>query len=337
MNSVRRDGYVDKVDNGALQGWAVDITDIRRRVTVAVFHEGERLGETAACLFREDLRRAGIGDGRGTYGFSFPVPDWLRSKRTYALDAYVDDFQLHNSPITVTEEPELPFRRTGGHVRDFLGQQYLYGAGIEIGALHKPMRVPAPTLVRYVDSRPSEELSQHYGREVSGHEIVNVDIVTNADTLTGIDDETQDFVIANHVLEHLENPILAVKNMLRVLRASGIVFLSIPDKRYTFDVDRPVTDFSHVLQDYLHGPELSRRAHYEEWIRVVEKEQDAEGARLRYLMEESRYAIHFHVWTPFDMFDTFSGMRSVVRLPFEIDAFKANGQEAVFVLRKTAH
>ena len=63
----------------------------------------------------------------------------------------------------------------------------------------------------------------------------------------------QDFVIANQVLEHFQNPLLALQNMLRVLKPGGVLYLSLPDKRFSFDVDRPVTTVEHVLRDYRRG------------------------------------------------------------------------------------
>jgi ubiquinone/menaquinone biosynthesis C-methylase UbiE len=38
-------------------------------------------------------------------------------------------------------------------------------------------------------------------------------------------DSSQDFVIANHLLEHLPDPIGALKEWYRVLRAGGTLFL----------------------------------------------------------------------------------------------------------------
>ena len=40
-----------------------------------------------------------------------------------------------------------------------------------------------------------------------------VDVVDDAQTLATFPDESVDFVIANHVLEHLEDPIGALENV----------------------------------------------------------------------------------------------------------------------------
>jgi hypothetical protein len=123
--------------------------------------------------------------------------------------------------------------------------------------------------------------------------------------------------------------------MLRVVRSGGVVFLSLPDKRHTFDAGRPVTTFEHILEDYKNGPERGREAHYREWIGLVENIPAAESdARLHFLMNVSNYPIHFHVWTQFEMWEMFNQARTVLPFSYEIDCFKANDAEALFVLRK---
>lgn len=328
---MRTRGYVDVFDNGNLLGWAMDESCPETPVVVCFYREDICIGKAHANLFREDLRRAAIGNGTGKYGFCFPVPQDIRSSGRYKLSVKSDGQPLVNSPFEVIEEVE-PFRRRGGHVRDWLGRQYCLGTGLEIGALHKPM--PVPGKVAYVDTRTKDDLMALYGSEVAGHELVPIDYLTDATTLTGIPDSSQDFVIANQVIEHLENPALAIQNMLRVVKAGGYVFLSIPDKRYTFDVNRPVTTFEHILHDYREGPEWARQAHYEEWIQLVEQQEDRDGARLHFLMNIQRYPIHFHVWTQFEMIEMFRGLREYEQFSFEIDCFKANDYEALFVLRK---
>ena len=100
---------------------------------------------------------------------------------------------------------------------------------------------------------------------------MHVDIVDDGERLETIGDLTQDFVIANHFIEHSQNPIGAIENMLRVLKHGGILYLAVPDKRYTFDIDRPVTTIEHLLQDYEQGPQWSKRQHFEEWSRFIDK------------------------------------------------------------------
>src|SRR5205807_8222562 len=123
-----------------------------------------------------------------------------------------------------------PFRNTGIDVRVFLSEQYLTGSGMEVGALNNPTKVAQGARVLYLDTRPTEEVFAWYATEMQGQQTVQVDIVTDGNTLAAVADDSQDFFIANQVLEHLENPLLALHNMLRVLKRKGILFLCLPDK-----------------------------------------------------------------------------------------------------------
>jgi hypothetical protein len=112
--------------------------------------------------------------------------------------------------------------------RETIARTYLRGEGIEIGALHRPLPVPKNARVKYVDRVSRRELANQYP-ELDPRQMVDVDIVSDGETLDSVADESQDFVIANHFLEHCQNPILAVENMLRVLRLEGIAYLAVPD------------------------------------------------------------------------------------------------------------
>ncbi len=72
------------------------------------------------------------------------------------------------------------------------------------------------------------------------------------------------------VVEHLEDPIQGLPTFLRVVRPGGIVFLSLPDARYTCDAARERTTIDHVVCDHHEGPVCYRRWHYEEWAPDIE-------------------------------------------------------------------
>jgi SAM-dependent methyltransferase len=68
--------------------------------------------------------------------------------------------------------------------------------------------------------------------------------------LPGIPDQSYDFVLSSHVLEHIANPLLAVQNWKRVLKPGGSLILVVPNRNKTFDHRRPVTSFSHMVEDF---------------------------------------------------------------------------------------
>jgi SAM-dependent methyltransferase len=218
--------------------------------------------------------------------------------------------------------------------REVIANTYLSGTGIEVGALHNPLRVPKNAHVKYVDRMSVEELRKHYP-ELNDVTLVPVDIIADGELLETIGDATQDFVIANHFIEHCANPILAIGNMLRVLKSGGILFIALPDKRHCFDVDRPETTFEHLLKDYQEGPAWSRRAHFEEWARLVNKaKDDSEVEKQVISLMAMDYSIHYHVFTPDTMVDFFTGIKKVIDYQFEYETFFKNGTEVLIILRR---
>jgi len=64
-------------------------------------------------------------------------------------------------------------------------------------------------------------------------------------------DGSHDFVLASHVLEHLANPLQALREWARVLRPGGWLVLVLPHKEGTFDHRRPLTTLAHLIEDEL--------------------------------------------------------------------------------------
>jgi len=211
---------------------------------------------------------------------------------------------------------------------------YLRGRGIEIGALHNPLTVPPWARVRYVDRMSVADLRKQYP-ELQAKKLMPVDIVADGELLEGIDDASQDFVIANHFVEHCRNPLSALENMFRVLRPEGILYLALPDKRYTFDRERPLTPLEHLLRDYREGPDWSTKGHFEEWVRLVDGITDPEECDRRVaLLMEMDYSIHYHVWTQFEMLEMLHPLRQ--RYSFDIEVMHRRKNEVIFIIRAGA-
>ena len=215
--------------------------------------------------------------------------------------------------------------------REDIAETFLIGDGIEIGALHNPLRLPSKARIKYVDRMPVSDLRRHYP-ELEKKSLVAVDIIDDGERLKTLADGSQDFVVANHFLEHCQDPIGALLNLLRVLRPGGVAYIALPDKRFSFDVDRPVTPLSHLMRDHREGPEWSYREHLEEWARLVDKVPDVSEYVDR--LAQAQYSIHFHVWTPLAMLDWISHVQTLS--PFEIAQQLHNDTEAIFILRKSA-
>ena len=222
-------------------------------------------------------------------------------------------------------------------VRGELAAEFLRGRGIEIGALHLPMVLPAGASVRYVDRMSVPELRAHYP-ELAELDLARVDIVDDGERLGSIADASVDFIVANHFLEHCEDPIRTIETHLGKLRPGGVLFYAVPDKRYTFDFRRTRTPLEHVVADHENGPEGSRSEHYLDWVRLVyesghEPPDEQEIRRRAADLEASGYSIHFHVWTQADLLELMLHCRERFQ-SFEIEAVRIRSLENILVLRK---
>jgi len=219
--------------------------------------------------------------------------------------------------------------------REAIASRYIRGDGIEIGALHNPLNVPKSANLKYVDRISVSNLRKQYP-ELDSLELVNVDIIDDGEHLENIQDSSQDFVIVNHFLEHCQNPILAISNIFRVLKFGGILYIALPDKRYTFDIDRPVTPIEHYWRDYKEGPEWSKRQHFHEWTKFVDKIQDdAEVEKHVKHLIDIDYSIHYHVLTQHEMLELVQSLKQVLNLEFEVEqVFKNGTHEVILILRK---
>jgi predicted SAM-dependent methyltransferase len=80
--------------------------------------------------------------------------------------------------------------------------------------------------------------------------LVQPDYLADAANLYFAKDSEFDFVCSSHVLEHLANPVKAIKEWIRVIKKNGVIYCAIPDKRFTFDHRRKRTSLKHLMQDY---------------------------------------------------------------------------------------
>ncbi len=60
-------------------------------------------------------------------------------------------------------------------------------------------------------------------------------------------DNSMDYILASHVIEHFFDPIAAIQEWLRVIRTGGYVFMIVPHKDRTYDKLRPTTSVAEFL------------------------------------------------------------------------------------------
>ena len=89
-----------------------------------------------------------------------------------------------------------------------------------------------------VDVTPSGNLGDGGQR----HEESNADIIAKAEDIP-LDDSSQPYVIAAHVLEHLIDPLVALREWLRLLCPGGSLLLTVPDHSAE---DTIILDYTHL-------------------------------------------------------------------------------------------
>lgn len=232
--------------------------------------------------------------------------------------------------------PELRDGRTDQMLyRTTIAHMYLRGQGIEIGALHKPLSLPAWAKAKYVDRMATVDELKHHYPEYSAVPMVPVDIVDDGETLGRISDTSQDFVVANSILEHFPNPLRCIENIFRVLKPGGMLYMALPDKRFIFDRKRDTTSYAHLLSDYRAGTP-DDESHFREWVRVFYPHPDraVEDAKVREL-QETGYNIHYHAWTQIEILDLIAGLQRDLGLRFHVKIiYSCNDEETVVVLKK---
>ena len=125
--------------------------------------------------------------------------------------------------------------------------------------------------------------------------------INDGSDLTAINNKNYEVILSCHSLEHFANPIKALKEWDRVLVEDGYMLLVIPHKDGTFDHNRPVTTFAHLLNDFeLNIPETDN-THFEEIISLHDIQMDAGIKNMEELITRT-YAnidnrcVHHHVF-----------------------------------------
>lgn len=168
----------------------------------------------------------------------------------------------------------------------FMSKKHLENKrGLEIGGptrmFSKKGAVPLYTVIRGLDN-VNFNSNNFWSKLQSGGKYIFDDskesgtqIIHDSVDLSSLKDESYDFVLSSHVLEHIANPIKALKEWDRVIVKGGYLFCVVPDMRYTYDRKRPLTEFNHILQDYLNNTSEDDNTHFEEVIQLHDLRKDS--------------------------------------------------------------
>lgn len=131
--------------------------------------------------------------------------------------------------------------------------------GIEIGAsAHNAFGLPNCLNVDYTDSMETEFKKAEV---VNCGEAAKVDVVANGEDLP-FEDNSQDYVVNSHVLEHFFDPIKTMEEWLRVVRPGGYILTILPHEKRVPDESRPA-DTAQNLVDRHEGRFTKEQVNWE--------------------------------------------------------------------------
>jgi len=116
--------------------------------------------------------------------------------------------------------------------------------GVEIGpSSHNPFGLDTKSVGIDDDIYAEEQL------RLTGCK-AKLDVEAHADNIP-LPDESEDFVLASHVIEHCPDVISTLLEWYRLIRAGGLLYMIVPHRDASpGDVGRPLTAWEHVLDDF---------------------------------------------------------------------------------------
>ena len=218
--------------------------------------------------------------------------------------------------------------------------------GVELGPLNKPLILREDGEVLYADHRSTEDLRRKYAEHVTvvgaaASPIVEVDLVLENQTLPEAlgPRAPVDYVVASHVMEHLADPVDWLAEIAGVLRDGGVLFLVVPDKRFTFDFYRTPSTTGELVASHLTRAKVGTPAQvFEHVARAAAVDVPAVwsgrgrtpapmfGDQLASALTHARgvaeagyyFDVHCTVYTPVSFLAVFRDLIALGLIPFEI-------------------
>ncbi len=140
---------------------------------------------------------------------------------------------------------------------------------------------------------------ENYGPD--GHQTLGKTIIADATDLSSLADNSYDFVLSSHNLEHVANPVKALKEWQRITRPGGGLILVLPHNKAGFDHRRQPTEVDHMFDDFNQDIGENDLTHLPEIVRLHDLAMDPaagtiESFRLRGLDNLHARCLHHHVF-----------------------------------------
>lgn len=230
---------------------------------------------------------------------------------------------------------------------------------MEIGPLATPIASKANGMVFYVDHAGRASLRRKYAHDEHMRtrldDIVEVDYVLpeGQSLAEGLASEGPfDYIIASHVIEHIPDVVTWLDQIHGLLVPGGVLSLVVPDKRFTFDVNRLPTPISDILDAYhrklvrptfgqiydfssrtIHGVDPRKIWSGEEDYRDALRTDCADPDLMAFefadkaLSSDEFIDIHCHVFTPASFLEIIERLSHLGLLRYELASFHPTARD----------
>lgn len=150
-------------------------------------------------------------------------------------------------------------------------------------------------------------------KHLPGHQFV-----LEATNLDAIQNDSYDFLLSSHVIEHTANPIKALKEWVRVVKPGGHLIVLVPHKDGTFDHNRSVTTLNHLIQDFENDITEKDLTHLDEILEKHDLSLDPEAGTHTQFTERSKNnfenrCLHHHVFDSYLVVKLFDYLKLTVK------------------------
>jgi SAM-dependent methyltransferase len=126
-------------------------------------------------------------------------------------------------------------------------------------------------------------------------------IICDGSDMSIIADDSYDFILSSHNLEHLANPVKALKEWQRVVRPGGGLILVLPNYEKIFDHRRKPTTVSHMLDDFNRDTQEDDLSHLPEILQLHDLTMDPAAGTIEEFRQRSHdnftnRCLHHHVF-----------------------------------------
>ena len=183
--------------------------------------------------------------------------------------------------------------------------------GIEIGGPsyhHFKKRIPIYKVINKLDNVNFSSSSYWEGSNIKTGKYFNYykneigyQYICEATNMYEIRNEKYDFLLSSNCLEHIANPLKAIKEWTRIIKNMAYIFIIVPNKKSNFDHKRPFTKFDHVLSDFKNNIEENDLSHLDEILSFHDLSKDLaagsyENFKTRSLKNYQNRFLHHHVF-----------------------------------------